>query len=146
MRNFFFTLVFAVLLSGAFQELDKEYKELLEKEIKEAMEKLKFKNQELITKGEFIKLFKYLFTKNQDQEGVKSSAIEDQFYFDVIRKVASDVPEKIKFEDIAIYLDPHKTEKIVNEMLGQIDLGNIMSQMAQEKKEQKNQREQKEEL
>ena len=127
---FFLSLLF---LSINTQELDEEDIKNLNEEIFSNLKAMNITDK-TITKAQFILLFKRLFEKNNPKaEGVPPSAVEDQFMFDVMRAIVADVPDTLDINEIYKYIDHHKLEKIVNDMLSGVDIAKIAGEYEKEK-------------
>ena len=53
--------------------------------------------------------------------------------FDVMRAIVADVPDTLDVNEIYKYIDPHKLEKIVNDMLSGVDISKIVGEYEKEK-------------
>lgn len=125
--------LFLLFLSVNSQELDEEDIKNLNEEIFANLKAMNITDK-TITKAQFILLFKRLFEKNNPKaEGVPPSAVEDQFMFDVMRAIVADVPDTLDVNEIYKYIDPHKLEKIVNDMLSGVDISKIVGEYEKEK-------------
>ena len=124
-------IFFSILLFASLNLFDIEEMEML-KEIKKALKILNITYSDSIDQKQFVKLFRQLIGDNQIKEGIPSSNIEDNFMFKVIRELLKGVPEKIKIEEIPKYLNPKRMEDIFNDLLGNMDFNEMLSEIGKE--------------